>query len=612
MKELVFAPVPQKVSYTGGCLALNRYGHITVEDTAFLRTAVTAKAYVFDTLQVTVSHYPDSVILVRNADDIPSEGYTLTVTQQQIRIAASDAAGVFYGFMTLSQMVRQCGSSLPCVQIEDAPYFPVRGFMLDIANARIPTMEMFKELVDHMCSMKMNHFELKLDGAPFPFADYPHMWKQCAVITGEEILELDAYCKARFVELVPLQNTLGHMGGWLNSGHGLKKLAESPDGFYSDFFQCWMDNPQTLSPIDPDSFALVENITDSLLPYFSSDKYNVGCDETFELGEGKSKELAQKIGVGGVYTEYLLKLYGMCRERGKTMLFWTDMLNKFPEFVEKLPREHILAMNWGYYDGLPTAESCEIYKKNNIPFCMCPGTAVWSTFLGNTTQMLDNIHDHVQKACQYGAEGIVVTEWGAYRHNQAFTPNFPALVLTAALSWQPEHNAELSLADALDVFVFEDQNRVMGRFVLDVGHYADYEPKHLENTTFSFEIFRSDLFETKQIQGVTHADFDRVRQYILSVYDSIDSTNMRCKDRDLYVKEYRLGMDLVLLAQDYGDYALYLREGDAEKIARYAEKLQDERNRLLGIYPELWLAKNRFGRLSETLAFLEERPLVKG
>ncbi|MBQ2236986.1 MAG: hypothetical protein II317_02635 [Clostridia bacterium] len=107
---------------------------------------------------------------------------------------------------------------------------------------------------------------------------------------------------------------------------------------------------------------------------------------------GKSKPLAEKIGIGRVYLNYLLKLHKYCTEKGKTMMFWADIINEYPELVPEIPKD-IVALNWGYYNDLPKEDSCIAFEKSGVPYCVCPGSAVWNTMVGNTTQMLENINN---------------------------------------------------------------------------------------------------------------------------------------------------------------------------------------------------------------------------
>ncbi|MEE9308441.1 MAG: glycoside hydrolase family 20 zincin-like fold domain-containing protein, partial [Spirochaetia bacterium] len=78
------------------------------------------------------------------------QSYRLSIGPDDLTLIAGDQQGLYYGFMTLRQLVRQADDAgrIPCVHIEDWPEFPVRGVMLDISRDRVPTMETFKRLID--------------------------------------------------------------------------------------------------------------------------------------------------------------------------------------------------------------------------------------------------------------------------------------------------------------------------------------------------------------------------------------------------------------------------------------------------------------------------------
>src|SRR5947209_5822047 len=59
------------------------------------------------------------------------QGYSLTITPQNVQIKATDPAGAFYAKQTLAQLQRQYPTAIPCCRIEDYPDFPVRAYMLD-------------------------------------------------------------------------------------------------------------------------------------------------------------------------------------------------------------------------------------------------------------------------------------------------------------------------------------------------------------------------------------------------------------------------------------------------------------------------------------------------
>src|SRR5438477_6364863 len=136
---------------------------------------------------------------------IPAQGYRLSVEADGITIISSDRAGAFYAEQTLAQLNRQFGGSLPGVQIEDWPDFPVRGFMLDISRDKVPTMATLFALVDQLAELKINQLQLYTEHT-FAYRGHEVVWKDASPMTAGEIRQLDAYCKARFIELVPNQN----------------------------------------------------------------------------------------------------------------------------------------------------------------------------------------------------------------------------------------------------------------------------------------------------------------------------------------------------------------------------------------------------------------------
>ncbi|MEI6149111.1 MAG: glycoside hydrolase family 20 zincin-like fold domain-containing protein [bacterium] len=78
--------------------------------------------------------------LCADTPGIPAQGYRLAITPKGVRMEAADAAGAFYGRMTLRQLVRLCPDALPCGEIEDSPDIPIRGVMLDISRDKVPTL----------------------------------------------------------------------------------------------------------------------------------------------------------------------------------------------------------------------------------------------------------------------------------------------------------------------------------------------------------------------------------------------------------------------------------------------------------------------------------------
>ena len=90
------------------------------------------------------------------------------------------------------------------------PAFERRGLMLDISRNRVPTMDWLKTLIDALALLRYNELQLYTEHT-FAYQTHGTVWKQASPMTAAEIREIDAYCSARGIELVPIQNSFAHL-----------------------------------------------------------------------------------------------------------------------------------------------------------------------------------------------------------------------------------------------------------------------------------------------------------------------------------------------------------------------------------------------------------------
>lgn len=148
-------------------------------------------------------------------------------------------------------------------------------------------------------------------------------------------------------QLVPCIATFGHLYQVLRS-ESFKALNELPEDTapYS-----WIDRQHhhTLDVSNPESIAFVQDMIDEFLPLFSSDKFNIGCDETFDLGEGRNKALADRVGKGRLYIDFLKRIIAHVEKYGKQVLFWGDIILTHSEYLPELP-ENVVTLNWNTWN----------------------------------------------------------------------------------------------------------------------------------------------------------------------------------------------------------------------------------------------------------------------
>lgn len=159
-----------------------------------------------------------------------SEAYRLSVSRDEICIRGGSAAGVFYGLMTLDQVmastpVGRC-ASIPQMAVVDGPRLALRELMVDPARIFRP-IEDLKAFVAEMARYKYNalHLHLVDDQAwRVEIKAYPRLVEQGSVRVGmddmqipvqgyytqQELRELVAYAARYHVQVIPEIELPGH------------------------------------------------------------------------------------------------------------------------------------------------------------------------------------------------------------------------------------------------------------------------------------------------------------------------------------------------------------------------------------------------------------------
>ncbi len=525
------------------------------------------------------------------------EGYRLQVTPRGIDIRAHDEAGVYYAVCTLNQLLRQLTGSLPCMLIRDWPDYPARGVMLDISRDKVPTLETLYDLVDLLSTWKINQFQLYTEHT-FAYRNHPEVWAQASPLTGEEILDLDAFCRERFIELVPNQNSFGHMQRWLKHPR-YAPLAEVEGEFETP----WgiERGPFSLCPVDSGSLTLVENLYDELLPHFASRMFNVGCDETFDLGQGRSKQACQERGTGRVYLDFLLKIHRAVQMRGHRMQFWGDIITQHPDLVPELPKD-LLALEWGYEASHPFDDHGALFAASGVPFHVCPGTSAWCSVAGRTDNALANLRNAAENGLKHGASGYLNTDWGDHGHWQVLPVSYLGLAAGAAYCWCLTANGELDIARAVSLFAFEDPSGTMGLLAYDLGNVyqaVGFEPP---NASALFWILQWRLPQIGTLASEGPDPFIRTLAAIEQAMDHLGGERMGRKDAPLVRDEFYLTARLLRHACRRG---LLVSEAEKARARPTRQELRRDLEEVLEEYRRSWLLRNRPGGLADSLARLE-------
>jgi len=359
------------------------------------------------------------------------QSYRLSVSSKAIKIEGGGTSGLYYGIQTLRQLVRNFASDIPCMEIEDYPSLEARGFSHDTTRGRVPGLETLKELADRLSFYKINQLQLYIEHS-FAFRRHSEIWTDSDPLTAEEILELDEYCRKRCIELVPSLSSFGHLYHALIS-HSFRHLNEYDNIPEKPFM--WTDRMShyTLDASNPESLEFVKEMTDEFIPLFSSDKFNICCDETFDLGMGKNRALVDDIGRGKLYLYFIKGLAEHLKSHRKKVMLWGDMLLEYPEIIGELPG-NVTILNWNYNADAPEDAFRQIAEAGFKQY-VCPGVHGWNKMINDIGTATRNITALAGYAEKYHAAGMLVTDWGDFGHINLLAGSVPGAIYGAGVSW---------------------------------------------------------------------------------------------------------------------------------------------------------------------------------
>jgi hexosaminidase len=171
------------------------------------------------------------------------------------------------------------------------------------------------------------------------------------------------------------------------------------------------------------------------VPLFPGPYLHIGADETFELGQGQSKDLAAQVGIGQVYFDHVKRVAEILAPYNKKLMFWGDIALRYPQLLPQLPKG-MIAMTWNYSARPNFDAQLKPFKDAGLDVVICPGVNNWNRIFPNLDQALPNIRDFARDGLKYGVLGMMNTTWdddGEGLFGLAWYP----VVFGAAAAWQP-------------------------------------------------------------------------------------------------------------------------------------------------------------------------------
>lgn len=527
---------------------------------------------------------------------VADQAYRLSINRDGIEIAASALPGLRCAVITLKRLLACCVRNLPFLRITDWPDFPVRGILLDISRDKVPTMATLRRLVALFASWKLNQLQLYMEHT-FAYRGHGAVWKNASSMTPAQIRSLDRLCQSAGIELVPNQNSLGHMERWLQHPK-YAPLAEY-DGPYKTPWGETRTKPTTLNPIDPRSIKLVASLYDQLLPNFSSRQLNVGCDEPFELGQGKSRRAARRRGAGRIYFDYLMAIHREVTRRGHRMQFWSDWIQRDPDLIDKLPRD-VIPLVWGYEADHPFDAECRRPARLGLDFYVCPGTSSWCSFAGRTTNMIANMQNASKAGMQHRATGFLITDWGDFGHRQHLPVSYAGFLYGAAIAWCAESNENIDIAAALSRDVFKDATGRLAQAWLAAGRVHEASCVLQKNRSVLFASMQSELGNDATRFGVARRAILRMMKEIGAIRRLARAAKPKCDDAPLVMDELLATIDVLEHACRRLAYLSIRRFSKPAK--RNLIELADSMQQIIATHARLWPQRNRPGGIRDSMS----------
>ena len=308
------------------------------------------------------------LVLDPSCESYGREGYSLKVTELNVRLVAAEPAGLFYACQTLLQLVgpsvlnvEDAALSLPCMEIQDSPRFPWRGVMLDVARFFMP-VDFIKKFIDALALHKINVLQLHLnddqgwrieikkypkltevgayrsrtlvgfadqspkdadfDPAKEVFDDIPHS----GFYSQDEARDIVAYAAARHIVIVPEIEMPGHaqaaIAAYPELGCTGKQLEVSPR---------WGIHDNLYKPSET-TFSFLKDVLTEVLDIFPSKFIHVGGDEAVKRQWKESdfcQELMRELGIAGeeeLQSYFISRIDAFLTGKGRILIGWDEIL----------------------------------------------------------------------------------------------------------------------------------------------------------------------------------------------------------------------------------------------------------------------------------------------
>nr|MDO8113650.1 family 20 glycosylhydrolase [Candidatus Sigynarchaeota archaeon] len=432
--RLFLCPRPRKIEFSGEMveiIATTTFDTSAHED-SYLHAQLDDEivSYKRDPLQIArIDEDEDAASIIEklgvNVTVIGEEGFHMETKDDILIIFANATAGLFYGLQLLYQLIIEDEGRLflPRVIVDDYPKMAIRGLSQDVARGQSPSVEAIKRHIKLMSRFRLNMYQIYLEDM-FSFAKYPQIGHDRGPITPADIKEIEAFASKYHVEFVPVFQNLGHCENMLLDPE-IKKMAEFPGA-------------ATLNIASPKTYEFLHDLFSEIAPSFSSKKFHIGCDETWDLGQYRCRDLVAKKGMGKTLLDHYVWVINELKKYGKTTFFlYHDIAAKYDEVLQGLPKENLLMVFWEYdiRDDWPEIDRIASF---GVPFVVSSSTLGWMKPFPDVLSSFESNRKLIDNGRRKGAIGEINSAWGDNGQENFHENNIMSFSYASAYAWNEE------------------------------------------------------------------------------------------------------------------------------------------------------------------------------
>ena len=276
--------------------------------------------------------------------------------------------------------------------------FQVKGFHIDL-RVQVMKMPALKEFAYRLSKNGINTLIMEWE-ASYPYAKHQVISNRYAY-TRQEVRSFVAYCDSLGIDVIPLQQSFGHVE-YILRHYRYRELREDQ----KDYSQ--------VNPLKEDLCReLFADLYRDMIETHTSDYIHIGGDETYLLGHSKeSQEKIARVGRGRLYGDYLKMLCELVVSLGKRPIVWADIALKYPDAFSDLPKETVF-VDWNYGWAMDHFGDHQKLVESGYEIWGAPSIRSHpdNYFLTDWKKHLVNIQSFIPEARELGYNGIVMTSW---------------------------------------------------------------------------------------------------------------------------------------------------------------------------------------------------------